>query len=73
MVWELRTDADHVLLYCFGTEIRFPVASSGALSVLLTAGPEGMAVSDLGPDLDDEEKLVLVRRLIREGALVALW
>ena len=73
MLWSLRHETDEVILSCFGNEIAFPAAIEDALSALLTAGSTGLAVGDVAGSLDDEEKLVLVRRLIREGVLEARW
>ena len=63
----------HIVLSCFGSEIAFPRSTIPALTHLLAAGPDGVAVGDLPGDLDAEERLVLVRRLVREGAVEARW
>lgn len=73
MVWDLRGDGDQVVLACFGSEIAFPRSVVRALTGLLTAGDEGVVVRDLAGDLDDAERLVLVRRLVREGVAEARW
>lgn len=73
MVCDLRPGDDQVVLACFGSEIAFPVTVGDALRQLLTAGGEGVAVGDLVGDLDVEEKLVLIRRLVREGVVEARW
>ena len=64
----LFREADEELILLFGaSEISFPGFVRGALSFALQGGP--FTVRDL-PDLDDEGKLVLVRRLLREGLLM---
>lgn len=67
LVYRLR-EADEQLEVIFGaSEISFPGFVKGALEFAL--GDGAFAIRDL-PHLDDEEKLVLVRRLLREGLLV---
>jgi ribosomal protein L16 Arg81 hydroxylase len=67
LIYLLR-EADEKLVVMFGaTEISFPGFVKDALSFALEDGP--FAVRDL-PQLDDEGKLVLVRRLLKEGLLV---
>lgn len=73
MVHDLREEDGRVVLSCFGSEIAFPSSTLPALARLLGAGPDGVVVGDLPGDLDGEERLVLVRRLVREGTLVARW
>lgn len=60
-------------LSCFGTDIRFPAAAADAVDALLHAGSGGTTVDQVDADLSEEEVLVIVRRLIREGVLVARW
>jgi hypothetical protein len=69
MLWDLRTEPDRAVLTCFGSEIAFPPTVVTALTALLTAGRDGIAVGDVGSELSPEETLVLVRRLVREGVL----
>ncbi len=73
MVYDLRESDDQVVLSCFGSEIAFPTSTLPALTQLLAAGRDGVAVGDLRGDLDGEERLVLVRRLVREGTVEARW
>ena len=73
MVYDLREGDDQVVLSCFGSEIAFPRSTLPALTRLLAAGPDGVAVGDLPGELDGDERLVLVRRLVREGTLEARW
>ena len=70
MIWDLRIEADDVVLACFGSEIAFPASAAGAVSALLEAD-EGIEVAALDPELSEDEKLVLVRRLVREGVAEA--
>jgi hypothetical protein len=49
--------------------VTLPVALRGALDRLAPGDP--LAVRDLADLLDGPSRLVLVRRLVREGALVA--
>jgi len=72
MLWDMRKEADQVVLSCFANEISFPAAAAEALSNVLAVGPEGIAVRDIGGGLDEEGRIVLVRRLIREGVLESL-
>jgi len=67
LIYLLR-QVDEKLIVLFGaTEISFPGFVRDALIFALEDGH--FAVRDL-PYLDDEEKLVLVRRLLKEGLLV---
>jgi ribosomal protein L16 Arg81 hydroxylase len=69
---EDRTDADGnpmVQVGCQGAEIRLPAHTKSALDVCLTN--QRFKVRDLPGDLDDAGKLVLVKRLIREGLMVS--
>ena len=67
LAYTLDEDPSGTRLECYGNQIRFPQAAGNAVRYALTH-PE-FRVGDL-PDLDDSGKLVLVRRLIREGILV---
>lgn len=67
-----RTDADGnpmVQVGCQGAEIRLPAHTKPALDVCLTN--QRFKVRDLPGDLDDAGKLVLVKRLVREGLMVS--
>ncbi len=66
LIYHLR-EVDQTLVLLFGaTEINFPGFVREGLVFALEHGP--FMVRDL-PHLDDEEKLVLVRRLLKEGLL----
>lgn len=69
---EDRTDADGnpmVQVGCQGAEIRLPAHTKSALDVCLTN--QRFKVRNLPGDLDEDGKLVLVKRLIREGLMVS--
>jgi ribosomal protein L16 Arg81 hydroxylase len=65
----LRTDGDSASVDCYGRRITFPVHATQAVRFALSNSE--FVVRDLPGDLDDAGKLVLVRRLIREGLVVA--
>ncbi|WP_373319528.1 cupin domain-containing protein [Rugosimonospora africana] len=66
--WFLRTEPDAAILELPDRTIRFPAFCGPAvLAVLDAAGP--VRVGDL-PDLDGEDQVVLVRRLLREAVAV---
>ena len=73
---ELRTDAvyrvvfepEAVVVKVYGNEIRLPDFAKEPLLAALD-GPR-FRVGDLPGDLDDAGKVVLIRRLVREGLLV---
>lgn len=67
LAYTLDEDPDGMRLECYGNEIRFPQSAGNAVRYALTHAE--FRVGDL-PDLDDAGRLVLVRRLIREGMLV---
>ena len=66
----IRTDAASAALYCFGRKISFPV-HAGEAARFAVSQPR-FVVRELPGDLDDEGKLTLVRRLVREGLVVVL-
>ncbi|MFN2495864.1 MAG: cupin domain-containing protein [Pseudonocardiaceae bacterium] len=63
----LRTGQDLLVLELPDRTITLPAVTEPALEVLLTGAD--VAVGEL-PGLDDNDRLVLVRRLLREGVLV---
>lgn len=73
LLWEYVVDDEGPLLTCFGTDIRFPPAAATAVEALLAAGPAGTTPARLDPEISDDEALVIVRRLIREGVVEARW
>jgi lysine-specific demethylase/histidyl-hydroxylase NO66 len=67
--WQLHEDgAEHVVLRLTGRSLRFPSFCAAAVRTALDGAPH--RVGDL-PDLDDDEdRLVLARRLLREALIV---
>ncbi|MGH9584241.1 MAG: cupin domain-containing protein, partial [Bryobacteraceae bacterium] len=66
----VRTNGELTSLDCYGRRISFPSHVSEAVRFALSRSR--FVVRELPGDLDDAGKLTLVRRLIREGLLVAL-
>jgi hypothetical protein len=58
-----------VQISCQGAEIFLPAHTKPALETCLTN--QRFKIRDLPGDLDDDGKLVLVKRLIREGLMVS--
>jgi cupin superfamily protein len=65
---EVREDGDGVALLFEGKELAFPARARDAVERLAGAG-EPVRPSELPGELDGEGRLVLVRRLVREGFL----
>jgi hypothetical protein len=61
---------DAIKLHCHATEITFPRQLATALEYALRT--PRFSVRDLPGGLDDDDKLVLMRRLIREGLVMTL-
>jgi lysine-specific demethylase/histidyl-hydroxylase NO66 len=61
-------DLDGATLSFEGKEVRFPEVARDAL-VAVTEAPEPFSAADLPASLDEAGRLVLVRRLVREGFL----
>jgi hypothetical protein len=68
--FRVERDTDSTSLYAFGRKIIFPVHVDDALRFALRQ--PRVAIGDLPGNLDDNGKLVLVRRLVREGLMVVL-
>ena len=68
VTYDLRTEGNEVVLALAGRRLRLPGGVAPALGLLL----DGTArrVAELSGLLDEGSRLVLVRRLIREGVLV---
>lgn len=64
-IFHLRTNGASTAVACYGRTITFPSHTTEALQFAL--GRPQFVVSELPCDLDDEGKLTLVRRLVREG------
>jgi ribosomal protein L16 Arg81 hydroxylase len=67
LLYRVRRDAEHVTVSCYAGEIRFPIHAADALEFALAH--DDFDIRDLPGDLDDAGKLVLVKRLVREGVL----
>jgi ribosomal protein L16 Arg81 hydroxylase len=67
VLFRLRTEAERVLLTFQGKQVELPAHASA--SVAFCTRSEAFTAADLPPELDDAGKLVLVRRLLREGFL----
>lgn len=67
VVFRIESDASSIYVYAFARKISFPVHVADALRFALTQSK--FSVGDLPGNLDDNGKLVLVRRLVREGLL----
>jgi ribosomal protein L16 Arg81 hydroxylase len=70
VVSRLNAGEDQVSLDCYGRRITFPSHALEAVRFALNHGQ--FRVRDLPGGLDDESKLTLVRRLIREGLVMAV-
>jgi hypothetical protein len=70
LAYRIDEDEEALILRFHRHEIAFPVHAGPAVRHALTT--EQFRVGDLPGDLDDAGKLVLVRRLIREGLLQPL-
>ena len=64
---ELRVEPDRLRVLLGDRELRMPPRLSDAMA-FVRDHPE-FEVSELGPWLDPESRLVVVRRLVREGLL----
>ncbi len=68
-IGELRVFSGRVVLYLGDREVRMPGWLEPAVRDVLARDAFAFAVADAAPDLDDASRLVLVRRLVREGLL----
>ena len=68
LVYLVREETEELVLLFGATEISLPAFTLHAVRFALAGAP--FAVRDLPGQLDDAGKLVLVRRLLREGLLV---
>ena len=67
-VWRIRQDGDQLVLAVGDRDVRLPAALGPALTRLLDG--QARRVADLSDLMDLPSRMVLVRRLIREGLLV---
>lgn len=70
LLYHLRRDAENVTLAAYGGRITLPVHAAEALEHALTH--DDYRIGDLPGDLDDPGKLVLMRKLVREGLVEIL-
>lgn len=68
LLYRLGTDGEGVQLTCCGRKLTLPEHAAEPLRFALDQ--QRFAVRDLPGELDDDGKLVLVRRLVREGLLM---
>lgn len=68
LLWRLAVADDDVRLAANGCEITLPAFAAPAVAAMLS-GP-AFRIRDLPGDLDEQERLVLARRLLRDGLLV---
>lgn len=66
----VRTDGEATTVDCYGRKITFPAHVTEAVHFALSNSK--FACRELPGDLDETGKLTLIRRLIREGLLMAL-
>jgi ribosomal protein L16 Arg81 hydroxylase len=71
VIFELEHDASGVVLLFEGKEVRFPAKAAATVeAVAESVGP--FSATELPGELDERGRLVLVRRLVREGFLRVL-
>ncbi len=70
ILYHLKKDDEHVSLAAYGGRITLPAHAAEALEHALTH--EDYRIGDLPGDLDDPGKLVLIRKLVREGLVEIL-
>ncbi len=70
LAYSVREDDAGIHVCIYGKEIRFPNSASAALRYALAK--RRFKIADLPNNLDDESKLVFVRRLVREGVLAVV-
>jgi len=70
VVFRIETGVDSTTVHTFARKLTFPAYVDAALQFALNQ--PRFSVRDLQGNLDDNGKLVLVRRLVREGVLLVL-
>ena len=70
LIYRLHKNEDAVSLAAYGGRVTFPLHAAEPLEYALTH--EGYRIRDLPGELDDPGKLVLIRRLVREGLVEIL-
>jgi ribosomal protein L16 Arg81 hydroxylase len=68
-IFRLETDGESIAIECGGRRISFPAQAREAVEFALSRSR--FAIRELPGDLDDAGKLVIVRRLIKEGLVEA--
>jgi hypothetical protein len=69
-VFRTQKDSSSISVYAFARKISFPEHAENALRFALNESR--FSIGDLPGNLDDSGKLVLVRRLVREGLMAVL-
>jgi ribosomal protein L16 Arg81 hydroxylase len=70
IVFRTQRDSSSISVYAFARKISFPMHVENALRFALNESR--FSIGDLPGNLDDSGKLVLVRRLVREGLIAVL-
>ena len=70
LLYKIDTRPDGISLRCYGSAFNFPAHIAGDIEFAVTHAD--FRVAELPGTLDDAGKLVLVRRLVREGVLQIL-
>jgi hypothetical protein len=70
LIYRCQESEDSFVLQCHSSEIRFPLHVGKAVTYALETAQ--FRVRDIPAPIDDAGKLVLTRRLIREGLLMVL-
>jgi hypothetical protein len=68
-VCELQARGERLIVLLGDRELRMPASLEPAMRRIAAAGR--LRPEDLGPELDPESRVILVRRLVREGLLEA--
>ena len=70
LIYRLRENNDAIRIACYGKEITLPAHVSEPVRFALSNSC--FTVRDIDSNLDDTSKLVLIRRLIREGLIMRI-
>ncbi|MCZ6604813.1 MAG: hypothetical protein O7A03_06675 [Alphaproteobacteria bacterium] len=70
LIYKLFRDGDRIVISVYGKEIAFPKFAAPSLRHALSA--ERYRIGDLPGDLDDDGKITLVGRLVREGLVAVM-
>jgi len=69
-IFRVHSTADALHVDCYGRRVSFPAQAAEAVRFALNK--ERFAIGDLPGELDEEEKIVVVRRLVKEGLALVL-